>query len=106
MQGVGEQGLAQSRRNRGGDLAVDDLGRSLQLAVARALKQPECEHNRLGLLDGKHERRQIEPWAENVADPPVALDRNAPCLQYRNIAVDGTRYHFQGLGKLCRRRWL
>jgi hypothetical protein len=88
---------------RAGDLLVDALGRLLQLLVAGALQQRQRQHDRLHLLDRKHQRRQVEAGAHDVADAAPALDRHPHRLKCGDIAVDRAHRHFQRFGDLRRR---
>jgi hypothetical protein len=75
-------------------------GGRLQFRVPRALQKGERQHHGLRLLDGEHQRRQVEAGAQDIADAALALDRHAHRLQGYDIAVDRAHRHLQPFGDL------
>ena len=75
--------------------AEDTHRRILQLAVADALDEMGADHDGLDLLGREHQRRQVVPLAQDVADAGLAFDRDAPRLQGRDVAIDRARGHFE-----------
>ena len=61
--------------------------------------QPRADGDRLDLLDGEHQRRQVEAAAQHVADARRALDRHAARLQGGDVAIDRARRHFELVGQ-------
>jgi len=47
------------------------------------------EHRRLGLVLGQHQRRQIEPALQHIADPRLTAHRHPLPDQSSDIAIDG-----------------
>ena len=67
------------------------VGGLLQRGVLQPLDQPRADGDRLDLVDGEHQRRQVEALAQHVADAGRALDRHAPGLQGGDVAIDRAR---------------
>ena len=106
--------LAQALGHHDGNLGQHAFGRRLQLGVLQASDQPRADGDRLDLVDGEHQRRQVEALAQHVADAGGALDRHAARLQGGDVAIDRARGHLQlaasvaaVVGRLAeRRRWM
>jgi hypothetical protein len=67
----------------------------LQLGILEAPHQARADSDRFHLVNGEHERRQVEALAQHVAHTRLALDRHAPRLQCGDISVDRARRHFE-----------
>ena len=78
----------------------------LQFGVAHALHHARAHGDRLDLVDGEHQRRQVEALAQHVAQAGRALDRHAARLQGRHVAIDRAHRDLELLGKGRRRHRL
>src|SRR5580704_12529325 len=78
----------QMRRQHVLDLRQCRVGRAAKLDVAPVLHHASAEHERLELVLAEHERRQIVPFPQRVADSGGALDGNLACDQVADVAVD------------------
>lgn len=58
-----------------------------QLAVAPARHDARAEDERFQLLGAEHQRREVEPLAEGVADARFALDGHARGDEVRDVPV-------------------
>lgn len=56
---------------------------------------PDPDRDRLDLLDGEGERRQVVALPENVTNARRPFDRDVSCLQGRDIAIDRSGRHLQ-----------
>ena len=105
---------AQAFRQHDRHLVEHPLGRLLQLRIAQALDQPGADRDGLDLVDGEHQRRQVEALAQHVAQAGRALDRHAARLQGRDVAIDRAHGDFQLFGEraavtgflAARRTWM
>ena len=61
---------------------------SMKFGVAGAVEQPRPDRDRLDLVCGEHQRRQMEFALQDIAQARRALDRHAAGLQRGHIAVD------------------
>ena len=61
------------------------------------MHEVRTERNGLDLLQGEHQRRQVKPLAQHIAETRRSFDGNTPRLQRRDIAIDGAHRHFQAL---------
>jgi hypothetical protein len=70
----------------------------LQAGVTGSGEQAHPDRDGLGLVLGKHQRRQLVPAPQHIPDAGCALDRDAPRLQCRDIPVDGAHRDLQLVG--------
>ena len=74
-------------RYQGGEyLGEHTVGGRLQLGIARAPHELRPERYRVQLLGGEHQRRQVEPGPQHVAESGRALDRHPASRSYGNTA--------------------
>ena len=71
--------------------------------TAEALHHARTGHQRHDLVAGEHERGQLEAFAQEVADPRLAVDRHARGLQVGDVAVDRAFRHLEPRGQCPRR---
>src|SRR5271169_5822170 len=75
-------------RYDGADLGDQILGRPGQGRIAVAGHPLGAEHGSLDLVGRQHQRRQVQPRLQNVADPGLAADRYPLADKVRDIAID------------------
>ena len=75
-------------RYDGRDLGQHIRRRTAQLGIPPALDDPGADQQRIQLVFGEHERRQVEALAEQVADAGRTLDWHTLGDQFGDVAVD------------------
>ena len=75
------------------------FSRVLQSRIAGATDQPGSHRDRLDLLGGEHQRRQVEAAPQNIADAGRSIDRHAPRLQRGDVAIDCADRDLQLIGE-------
>jgi hypothetical protein len=68
--------------------------------VGRRLDNPGAQNQRFDLRFLEHQRRQVEPGPEHIANASLAFDRHAAGHQILDIAVDGAFRYFQRLAQV------
>ncbi len=96
--GVGDV-RPQALRHHHAHLGEDRIGGLLQGQILHPLEHPRADGNRLDLVDGEHQGRQVEALAQHVADAGRALDRHAPGLQGGDVAIDRARRDLELFGQ-------
>ena len=76
------------RRQHCSDLGERVASRPRQALVGPALDPARAERQRLDLLEGEHQRRQVKARLENIAEAGLPLDRGALRLQRGDIAIE------------------
>jgi hypothetical protein len=61
-----------------------------ELGVGPALDDARADQERVQLVLGEHQRRQVETVPEQVADAGRPLDRHALADQLGDVAIDGS----------------
>lgn len=74
------------------------------MLVGERLGHPRAEDERLDLLAGEGEWRQLEPLLEAVAHARLAPHRDTAPLQIGDVPVDGARAHLELGSQRVRRR--
>src|SRR6185312_6499000 len=96
--GVGDV-RTQALGHHDADLGKNGIGGRLQGRVLDALEHARADRDRFDLVDGEHQRRQVEALAQHVADAGRALDRHAAGLQGSDVAIDRARGDLELLGQ-------
>ena len=82
-----------------------DLGQGFgrcrsQIAIAGRLDQAGAQRQRVELLIGKGQRRQVEARTQHIADTGLAVDRCARTDKVCDVAIDGALGHFKAVTQL------
>ncbi len=82
------EALLQRRRKDGLDLRAGIVDHALQARIRAVTHEAQAEHQRLAFLRREHQRRQVEPAFEHVADARLPPHRHARNLQADDIPID------------------
>lgn len=90
------------RGQHGADLDQRLHRRARHCRAPEGLHEAGARHQRHDLVAREHQGRQVEAFAQDVADAGLALDRHAGALEVGDVAVDRALRHFQAPPELPR----